>query len=152
MFFSLSSAVSAVPAGSPVRINEVAPSSSPDWVEFYVASGGNYSNYIFREGSTVIQGSTWTNTAAGKTFPDSFSPATGDYIILHFNDDGVTASEDSSSGKGVNGIWDLYTTDSGLTATDNMLTLRNASDTAPMIDAMAYSDKNGTGSPNMGLS
>lgn len=137
-------------AASNVRINEVAPSESggADWIEFYVALGGNCSNYVLREGSTIIQGSTWSATggatAANKTFPNSFNPKTSDYIVLHFSNKGTSDSEDDASGKGANGYWDFYTSDSGLTATDNVLTLRNSSDTPNMIDAMAFANQDGT--------
>ena len=135
-------------ASSSVRINEAAPNSTPDWVEFFIAVDGNYSNYIFRQGSTIIQGSTWTNTTANKTFPNSFNPSAGDYIVLHFNASVINSSEDDASGKGANGVWDFYTLDSALTATDNVLTLRNSGDTAPMIDAMAFSNRNGSWTGN----
>lgn len=132
-------------AASPIRINEVAPSETTDWIEFYVASGGDYSNLIAREGSTILQGSA-ENTAAGKTFPGSFNPQTGDYIVLHFANT-TQVSEDDATGKGANNIWDIYTNDSGLTATDNIITLSNAADTA-IIDAVAFANQNGSWTGN----
>lgn len=146
MFFTLSVYIGpAAWAASPVRINEVAPSETPDWIEFYAAVGGNYSNLIVREGSTILQGSP-SNTAAGKTFPDSFNPQSGDYIVLHFNSAAQT-SEDDISGKGANGVWDIYTNDAGLTATDNVITLSNRADTA-IIDAVAFANGNGSWTGN----
>ena len=62
-------------AGSSIRINEVAPSepSSQDWIEFYVAEAGDYSNYVVKEGNTEI-----------KIFPDSFNLELGDFIVLQW--------------------------------------------------------------------
>ncbi|MDO8735077.1 MAG: hypothetical protein Q7K21_07980 [Elusimicrobiota bacterium] len=137
-------------AASNIKINEVAPSESAstggDWIEFYVALGGNCSNYILRENTATILGSTWTitNTTTTKTFPNSFNPLTGDYILLHFNVKGSSTSEDDVSGKGANGIWDFYTSDAGLQATDNVLTLRHSSDAVNMIDAVAFADQGGS--------
>jgi uncharacterized protein YdeI (BOF family) len=119
---------SAAGQGSPLRINEVAPSeaSSQDWIEFYVAENGDYSNYVVKERTTII-----------KTFPSSFNLSAGDFVVLHINQTGI----DETADKGSNGYWDLYSSDSGLTGTDNVIILENSS--GNIIDAISFANNDG---------
>jgi len=116
-------------AGSPLRINEVAPneSSSKDWIEFYVAESGDYSNYVVKERTTAI-----------KTFPSPFILSAGDFIVLHINQTGT----DEVTDKGVNGYWDLYSSDLGLIGTDNVIILENPS--GNIVDAISFANNDGT--------
>jgi len=100
-------------AGSDIRINEVAPSEVSDWIELYAAVSGDYSGFIIKERSTVI-----------KTFPTPFNLTAGDFVILHLNQTGT--DENSIIGKGENGYWDLYSSDAGLTSTDNVIIIENS--------------------------
>ncbi|MFA5778636.1 MAG: hypothetical protein WC947_00660 [Elusimicrobiota bacterium] len=139
-------------SASPIMINEVAPAEAAgaEWIEFYVAVAGNYSNLVLQEGSAIIQGSTWVvagtgATVANKTFPNLFTTAgVGDYILLHFGVKGTSNSEDDISGKGANNVWDFYTADPSLVNTDAVLTLRNAANTPDAIDAMAFANQDAT--------
>lgn len=126
-FFMLPKNISA--AGSLLRINEVAPSEalSQDWIEFYVAESGDYNNYVVKERTTVI-----------KVFPPSFNLSTGDFVVLHINQVGT----DETTNKGTNGYWDLYSSDSGLTGTDNVITIENSS--GNIVDAISFANNDGT--------
>ncbi|OQA90301.1 MAG: hypothetical protein BWY26_01437 [Elusimicrobia bacterium ADurb.Bin231] len=138
------SAVGSTVAGSPIRINEVAAneSNSLDWIEFYVAVGGDYSQYKVKEGTALLPGTTvGANVTSGYTFPDTFNPSAGDYIVLHINNK-MNACEDDYSGTGDDSVWDFYTTDSGLTGTDNVILLTDPADT--IIDAMAFANNTGS--------
>lgn len=115
--------------GSPLRINEIAPneSSSQDWIEFYVAESGNYGDYVVKERTTNI-----------KTFPPNFNLTVGDFVVLHINQTGV----DETTNKGSNGYWDLYSSDTGLIGTDNVIILEDSS--GNIVDAVSFANNDGT--------
>ncbi|MDO8735353.1 MAG: fibronectin type III domain-containing protein, partial [Elusimicrobiota bacterium] len=136
-YVSDSTTTAPTPAGpTGLLINEVAPAVTGglDWVEIYVQTGGNYSDYRFYEDST-----------ARKTFPASFNPSSGDYIVVWFSSGSGTVDEDDISTKGVNGIWDFFTADTGLASTDEVLSIRKPAVIADnnWIDAVAYSNRDG---------
>lgn len=112
--------------GSILRINEVAPSEkgNKDWIEFYVAQDGDFSEY------TV-----WERTGQIKKFPSDFQLKKGDFIVLHINQEGT--DEDNKTGKGENGYWDLFSSDKGLTGTKNVIYLENKEE--QIIDALCFS-------------
>ena len=118
-------------AHAQVLLNEVAPGEAPvtgDWVEIFVAgSPANLSGWKVYEQNTLV-----------KTFPEfNFSFSDGTYLILHFNSS--QADEDSQSGDlNDNGAVDIYTSDTGLTGTSNVLTLRNSQ--GLFQDAVVFSD------------
>lgn len=116
-----------------ILINEVAPSESggADWVELYNASGSskNIQYWAVKERSTKV-----------KTLPD-LTMAAGEYLVLHFNSS--TADETDATGDtNENGYWDVYTTDTGLVGTDNVVVLYDPVNA--IIDAMAWSNVDGT--------
>lgn len=119
---------------SEMVINEIATNESAgtsDWVEIFVATGGNYSNFRFFEGSTLRV-----------TFPAAFNPVSGDFIVINFAMGGT--NEDDASGKGANGYWDFFTTDSGIVNTDEVLAIKNPSGNDSWMDGMAYSNRDGS--------
>ncbi|MEW6408004.1 MAG: lamin tail domain-containing protein [Patescibacteria group bacterium] len=118
---------------SPILINEVAPSESRDWIEFYIQESGDYSGFKVKEGAT-------STPTLLTTFPDNFYLQTGDFIILHFKKESYETDETENNGE--NGIWDLYTADSGLQATDNVIILENNS--GEIIEGMCYANQSGT--------
>lgn len=116
-----------------ILINEVAPSESggADWIELYNASGSskNIQYWAVKERSTKV-----------KTLPDLTMDA-GEYLVLHFNSS--TADEaDATGDTNENGYWDVYTTDTGLVGTDNVVVLYDPVNA--IIDAMAWSNIDGT--------
>ncbi|MFC1485269.1 hypothetical protein ACFL5N_02325, partial [bacterium] len=110
-------------------INEVMPhNGDDDWIEIYaVADSSDISKYKLYEGTKLV-----------KEFPQ-MAVSKGDYVILTFDKPG---EQDETSSKGGNEYWDFYTNDSGLTSTDNSLTIRNSQ--GDMIDFVAYSNNDGT--------
>lgn len=118
---------------SEMVINEIATNESAgtsDWVEIFVATGGNYSNFRFFEGST-----------ARVTFPAAFNPVSGDFIVINFATGGT--NEDDASGKGANGYWDFFTTYSGIVNTDGVLAIKKPSGDDSWMDGLAYSNRDG---------
>ena len=121
---------SAVEPGD-VLINEVAFEESNDWIEFYVLQAANY------EGLRVYE-----RTKLVKEFP-KITASTGDYIVLHFNDS--TSDENDTTGKGTNDYWDIYTGDTGLIGTDNVVRIQRVGteSVTDTIDAVIWSNDNG---------
>jgi len=124
---------SAVEPGD-VLINEVAFKESNDWIEFYALQTADYEGLRVYEGTKLV-----------KEFP-KITASAGDYIVLHFKGDPAN-DESDATGKGANGYWDIYTTDTGLTGTDNVVRIQRAG-TASVhetntIDAVIWSNNNG---------
>lgn len=111
-----------------ILINEVMPDNGDDdWIEFFVASGsGTIKNFELRAGDTLV-----------KTFSDVQVTA-GDYFVLNF---AKTDIADETS-KGEKGYFNFYTSDSGLTATDNTLILKDSNEN--YLDALCWSNNDGT--------
>ena len=111
---------------TPLLINEVAFRENNDWVELIALASLDLSDYELLEGGTVIT-----------DFPD-LAIESGDFIVLHKEsgaDDVVIDDNDE-------GAWDFYNI-GGLTATDNVLILRNV-DTEEITDAVIWSNDNGS--------
>lgn len=124
-----------------VVINEAAFKEAEDWIELYVISAGSY------EGLRIYKG-----TVLKKEFP-LITTSSGDYIVLHFGSD--TSDESDVTGKGSNGYWDIYTSLSGLTGTDDVIRIQRAGTISisevDTIDAVIWSNDSGsfTGSEAM---
>jgi len=112
-----------------VLINEVAPNEDKDWIEFYNASGKdiNIQYWLVRKRSTPV-----------KTFP-AYTIAPGEYIVLNF---GNPADDETTADTNGNGYRDFYTTEDGLTSTDDVIILEDGAST--MIDALAFANNDGT--------
>jgi len=133
-----------------VIINEVECSgnSNPeDYIELYVKSGGSMAGWKLKE---------WTS--ARYTFDPTFQPATGDYIVLHYDsanqgtytNEDVSGSKSSSSGTdSVSTAWDVYTSSSSFTCTDQIAILENSD--ATIVDLVPVSNRdNDATSTSMG--
>ncbi|MDI6793571.1 MAG: PKD domain-containing protein, partial [bacterium] len=119
-----------------IRINEVAFKETNDWIEFYIGGTSPGELRVYK-GTTLV-----------KEFPDIHAVA-GDYAVLHFT--GVTPppnDENDTTGKGTNGYWDIYTSNSGLTNTDDIVRLQKpgTSSVSPTntLDAVIWSNNDGS--------
>ncbi|MFH1380504.1 MAG: lamin tail domain-containing protein [bacterium] len=110
---------------SPLVITEISPSQTngKDWVEIFMLEEADISSYSLFEKETEI-----------KQFPEVYL-SQGSYMVIHCN----TAGTDETTDINGNGYLDLYTTDTGLTGTDNVISLRNISGT--VVDAVIYSNR-----------
>lgn len=110
-------------------INEIAANeaSGQDHIELYVVSGGSINGLEVFEGGTSL-----------KVFP-FLVVATGDYIVVHTNvvgtDETVSKNQSSDTGN-VATAWDFWSADTGLTATDNAIILKNSG--ATILDACIF--------------
>jgi len=128
---------SATPAAAvpgDVLINEVAFDETSDWIGFYVLKTASYQGLrIYRGGSKVEE------------FP-AITASIGDYIVLHFKGDPAN-DESDATGKGANGYWDVYTNDTGLTATDDVVRIQRVETESvhetDTIDVVIWSNDNG---------
>jgi len=116
-----------------IIITEIAPSESGgnDWIEFYCIERGSLRGLRVYEGNTIV-----------KILPDVFVEK-GDYIVLHFND---FPTKDESVSKGTNNYWDFYTDDSGLTGSDNIISIRrddNVWKLETFLDCVVFTDGDG---------
>jgi hypothetical protein len=122
-----------------VLINEVAFKETNDWIEFYVEQAANCEGLRVYEGTTLV-----------KELP-KITASAGDHVILHFKGDPAD-DESDATGKGTNGYWDVYTTDTGLTGTDNVVRIQRAGTESvhetDTIDAVIWSNDNGNFTAN----
>lgn len=128
--------VTAVTTGpsAAILITEVAPSQSDgDWVEFYLLNSGEISGIKFLERSSG------SGYGLVKEFPALETDA-GSFILLHF-DSNETDESGPNNDPNQNGVVDLYTADSGLTATDNVLYLTTPAN--EWLDVLVYSNRDG---------
>ncbi|MCE9580874.1 MAG: Ig-like domain-containing protein, partial [Deltaproteobacteria bacterium] len=124
-----------------VRINEVnANIANCDLIELRVISGGTMTGYKLQE----------RDTANLVTFP-AFTVATNDLIVVHMNN-GATCNPGNSPNEttaaneqlqathaaNYDTAFDFYSTDTGLTSTDNVFTLYN--NAGAIMDAIFASD------------
>ena len=104
-----------------------------DLIELRVVEGGSMDSFVLKERDATVL--TFTG----------LSVATGDFVLVHFNGgsatcnpDGISGGEvDSKDGGGattVAGAWDWFSTDKGLTSTDNVFSLYDA--TGAIMDAV----------------
>jgi len=126
------SATPAAVAPGDILINEVAFKEDNDWIEFYVLKAANYEGLtIYHKGGSGV-----------KEFP-KITASAGDYIVLHFDGDPAN-DENAATRKGSNGYWDIYTGDTGLTGTDNVVRIQRVGTEsvreADTIDAVIWSD------------
>lgn len=134
-----------------VKISELNSNitSSCDLIELKVITGGNMS------GIKVIEGGELTDTVL-ITFPSMLVSA-GDIIVLHLNSGNTTCNPSgvsnettsinqfpqSSHPKNYDTAWDVWSSDSGLTNTDNVIVVTDSTGTAYM-DAIAISNNDGS--------
>ncbi|MFH1783383.1 MAG: lamin tail domain-containing protein [bacterium] len=119
----------------PVRITEVSFSSSNDWVELY-----NFGNR-----SVDISGFMLTDLdGTDSSFADEYvSMEPGSYVVVHWDEDG-TDETDSAGDLNANGYIDLYVADTGLSSTDDELVLMSSDASGEYIDAVCWSNLDGT--------
>jgi len=115
-------------------ITEVAPSESQDWIEFLVMEDGNTAGMKVYENKVLVKELQWLPD--GSTYYVGADVKKGDYILLKFN----SSLPDETSVK--NGVITFYTSDSGLTGTDNVISLRKSA--TEYVDACAYSNYDGS--------
>lgn len=113
-------------------ITEVAPSDTADWIEIYVTADCDVSGAQLYEKSTLVA-----------TLP-AITAKKGEFIVIRSKS---TATSESGASLSVgdtnrNGYWDVYTTYSGLTGTDSVLSLRKGD--GSYVDAVPYSNRDGT--------
>jgi len=120
-----------------VRITEVAPNESYDWVEIFVTTPTNLSGWQLYEGSKLV-----------KTFPD-LTPGTSEFVVITFDTSTVDETNATGDTNG-NGYWDLYTTDTGLTATDNVIILKDSN--SVIVDMVAFANWSGEWTPTLATS
>ncbi len=119
-----------------VVVNEVYfnGDNTTDWVEIYCADGGpvNIQNWYLTRYSD-------TDTPADKIkiFPD-ITLDNGDFVLLHWN---PTPPADDSSDAG-DGIWDMYTSNGQLIATDEQVVLYDNNDR--IVDACPWAEHGDT--------
>ena len=117
-----------------VLINEVAFKETNDWIELYVQQAADYEGLRVYEGTKLV-----------KEFP-RITASAGDYVVLHFKGD-AASDESDATGKGANGYWDIYTGDTGLTGTDNVVRIQRAGTESvhetDTVDTVIWSNDNG---------
>ncbi|MFH1258289.1 MAG: FlgD immunoglobulin-like domain containing protein [Elusimicrobiota bacterium] len=124
MFLLFPSLLLAVPH---ILITEIAPSEpNADWMELFVLEESDLTGLTVYEGSKVV-----------KTFPP-LNLKKYSYLILHFNS-ALPDENDTTGDTNQNGIWDLYLADTGLTATDNVISLRQTAES--WLDAVCFSNR-----------
>lgn len=106
-------------------ITEVSPSESGsrDWVEIFIVAETDISVFSLYERETEI-----------KQFP-SVTVSRGSYLVVHCNTDGVDEISDING----NGYLDFYSSDAGLTGTDNVISLRESD--GAIVDAVIFSNR-----------
>jgi len=129
-----------------VRVNEVNANISGgcDLVELRVVSGGSLAGFELRERTSTVL-----------TFPIGFSVATNDLIVVHFDsgdsscnggavsapaDEVLTPMDQPSAVVSPNydTAFDFWSSDSGITSTDNVIWLRDPAGT--VVEAVLISD------------
>lgn len=110
-----------------ILINEVSSNNTEaDWIEFFVNEGeGNLEKFLILEGNTIVA-----------TLP-SISVKKGDYFLLTFK-----SEDETNFFQDVNGVWNFYSSKTGLTATDSIVILRD--NNLDIVDAFCYSNNDGT--------
>ncbi len=115
-------------------ITEVAPSESQDWIEFFVLADGNTCGMRIYENKVPVKKLQWL--PKGSTYYVGADVKKGDFILLRFNSN----ADDERSVR--NGVITFHTTDSGLTGTDNVVSLMRSP--TNYVDVCAYSNYDGT--------
>lgn len=138
-----------------VRINEINANATCDMIELRVISGGSMGGFKITERT----GSSSSNEL-NFTFPAGFTVAKNDFIVLHENggtscnpnsatSETATKSDQPASMFSTNydTAFDFYMTDAGLVATNNVITLFDA--TGAIMDGIDLTDA-GTGNTATG--
>ncbi|NTV30518.1 hypothetical protein HGA91_00870 [candidate division WWE3 bacterium] len=129
IIFCLRSLVFAATIPSAVLISEVAMKEDNDWIELIATANRDLIGVQVIEGvQSVI-----------KVF-SNLTVVPGDIIVVHLNDSGGI-DESNATGKGGNNYWDVYSTDTGLVGTDNVIRLE---DNGVVVDAVVWSNADGT--------
>jgi hypothetical protein len=101
-----------------------------DWVELYCLDDGNYGN------GSLLSGYSFFDDSTIKTIDDDTYIKTGEFILLKFD------SHTSDEKEATDGVLHLYTTDSGLTGTDEQIVFKNH--LGKVLDAVCWSNNDGT--------
>ncbi|MFH1282577.1 MAG: lamin tail domain-containing protein [bacterium] len=104
-------------------ITEVAPNEFNDFVELYYLGGG------YCPGFELFQGESSVKSVGGNEVEKD------DYWVVYFNSTQVDEISDANS----NGVLEFYTAHNGLTATDNVISIRNTAGT--IYDAVIFSNQ-----------
>lgn len=117
-----------------VIITEVVPNGSPDWAELYCVSGPiDISGYVL----TDMDG---TDTSLATS---SATLQAGDYAVVYWQDG--TDETDATGDTNGNGYFDLYVSDTSLSATDDQLVLDSDDDVSNgAVDAVVWTDNDGS--------
>lgn len=131
--------------GPVMLLNEVNATiaSMCDLIELRVVRGGDFGGYVVEERGTALV-----------TFPTGLTLATNDVVVVHLDradlncrgggtapaDETTSPTEqpESSVSSNFDGAYDFYSTDTGLTPTNNVLVVRDAS--ARIVDAVFLVD------------
>ncbi|MCF7846126.1 MAG: lamin tail domain-containing protein [Candidatus Peribacteraceae bacterium] len=112
-----------------LKINEVAFNSSPDWIEIFVMDDGN-------DGRGVELGGFYFEADKRiKTIPRNTFLKTGAFLLLEFKSENPTVIERGD------GFTKIFSDRSGLTATDEQLTLRDSN--GVIEDAVVWENRDG---------
>lgn len=130
-----------------VRINEVNANITGgcDLIELRVVQGGSMAGFVVQE---RVGGAGELSFA----FPAGFSVAMNDFIVVHMNSGSATCNPGGASSEvttktdqpaatfagNYDTAWDFWSTDTGLTSTDNVFTLYDPSNV--IVDAVFVSD------------
>lgn len=120
-----------------LMINEVNPAiSGHDLIELHVTDGGALDGATVRHSSGLVA-----------TLPD-ITVATGDFIVIHIGSSlgettEMTDKTQCTTGSCFAAAWDVAGSSTGLSATDNVLTINRAS---AILDGAAFSNQDGTSS------
>ncbi|MFH1375386.1 MAG: lamin tail domain-containing protein, partial [Patescibacteria group bacterium] len=112
-----------------LKITEVSFDSAADWVEVWVANDGNNGQGI------DLQGFYFEADKRVKTIPPGTKLKTGEFLLLTFKSENPELVEYHDS------VWKIYSDHSGLTKTDEQLTLRDSS--GRIEDAVVWENRSG---------
>lgn len=132
-----------------VLINEVKchGSSGPeDYIELHVVGG------VLMGSWTIEEWATGSTPAVEWTFDPGFVVTTGDLIVMHYDaanqgafsqeDDAGSTLDESEGTDAVDTAWDVYSSLTSCSSTDNFLLLRD--DSGVVVDSVAYTNGDGT--------
>lgn len=114
-------------------ITEVALKASSDWVELFVVDGTvDWSGYRLHKGA-----STYAFTIPSAWISNGLT--TGDYIVIHAE----SGTDDVQKSNNNAGYWDGYGM-GGLTGTDYIIQIKEPSGSTARVDAVIWSNDNGS--------
>lgn len=112
-----------------LKITEVSFNSDVDWIEIFVANDGNSGNGI------ELGGFYFEADKRIKTIPRGTKLCTGEFLVLEFK------SETPDKIESGEGFTKIFSVQSGLTATDEQVTIRDSS--GKIEDAVVWENRNG---------